>query len=1045
MKRNLRIVLMFALVVLMLGITMLVVSADPAPADTDYFQVTDATGAHVGYYETPAAAMAAVTADNYTVKLLKDIDLGKGLASGDALALGVSHVYTFDGNGHVMTFKELKTAARVNGMKITAGNVTLKGFTIKTSEAIKNLVYFTATETTASLTFENMTLEGGKIQILWDKNGNMTFKGAGNIVGKDNDATAASAISLKNNSKDGTLLIEGGQFIARSPLFEAAGATIDIRDGTFSNASGSSFFLMQDNNFVSAVKISGGTFTQTSGGSVFKYSGKGDSVGFAANGNAVINISGGRFTHYGTGNLFDISVQSVADKSTAGGTMFSVTANGGTTGYPVVKITDGGTATDTRLLNEDGTAATVKLPLFDGWPDEADWAPGAWKSSQVGMGIGTINSDIFYVNNSVVHLDISGGTYIGSPYTQSLIETAPQNATYIAEINITGGSFIGSRAWIRTYNASVWNIGGTSDFSKPAPQTFALDLGQYDMMNGVMMDVSPIMLHPGSGRTFKLDAASQGKATKNVLDENGNVVYETDADGNRVPKTETAKDGTVVSYNREAAGRLNITGGTFTVEKGGTCLVGAAGADIYITGGTFNIGCRGFRMRDDNMISYVYVSGGTFNGSGNYEMFYYSGSNGYKSESEQGVKYGQRGLLEITGGTFNTTGKCTAISYEAAFAKRPTVGDLYDGYIHISNGTFISNGVYLIHLTSGMAGELLISGGTFEGTAPRLIALAGYKGPFTITGGTFRLSALAAGATPSPTDAIIYIKTTSSTPVLNIQNGTFINDREGADRLILFDSKTATLNLIGGKFMTRYDAGSYVERHMNHNNMHVNPDLGTKETVEGVEYDVAMVYAPSNVNAPTMEADVTIRLNSDTPGIRFTSYMSVEKIAALRAAGATALAYGTLIAPREYLMQITDFTDVHGQLKAIAAAAGVAESKVFADVAASAGTEMDIDGNVTFRAALVNISDVNKGYGAISYVKVTSADGDAYYYSGFNVGSNLATLKTVVVRELLDVNDKSEIVDYGKYVYKYGSINDDGFSRFTQAEQNFMRRLVAGR
>ena len=61
------------------------------------------------------------------------------------------------------------------------------------------------------------------------------------------------------------------------------------------------------------------------------------------------------------------------------------------------------------------------------------------------------------------------------------------------------------------------------------------------------------------------------------------------------------------------------------------------------------------------------------------------------------------------------------------------------------------------------------------------------------------------------------------------------------------------------------------------------------------------------------------------------------------------------------------------------------------------------------------------------------------------MGSNLATLKTVVLRELFDVNDKSEIVDYGKYVYKYGSINDDGFSRFTQAEQNFMRRLVAGK
>ena len=1016
MKRNLRIVLLLALVVLMLGVTMLVAAAAPAPADTDYFQVTDATGAHVGYYETPAAAMAAVTADGYTVKLLKDIDLGKGKASGDALAIGANFTYTIDGDGHAMNFKEVKTPARVNGLRITAGRVTLKGFTIFTNQALKSIINFNAADAAASLTFENMTVEGGKTQILWDQAGNMTFKGTGNVIGKENDATAASAISIKNTSKNGKLLIEGGQFIAKSPLFEASGATIEIRGGTFSNASGSSFFLLSDNNFVSAVKITDGMFTLNRGGSVFKYSGKGDCVGFAANGNALINISGGLFLHYGAGNLFDLTAQAVTDKSADGGTMAAF-------GYPVVKINDGGTAEVTRLIQDDNNTpieatVTVKLPLFDGWPDQGDWAPGAWTSDKVGMGIGTINADVFYINNCAVHLDISGGTYIGSPYTNSLIETAPQNAANLAEVNITGGSFIGSRAWIRTYNASVWNVGGTSEFSDPAPKTFELDLGQYDQQQGKLTDVNPIMLQSYSGRTFKLDADAQGKAD--------------------------VKDGTVVSYNRATAGRLNITGGTFNVATGNPCWIYASGADVYISGGTFNIGCRGIQMNDTNMISYVYVSGGTFNASGNFELFYYSGSNGYKSESasEQSVKYAQRGLLEITGGTFNTSGKCTAIRYDAAFAKRATVGDLYDGYVHITGGTFRSEGIYLINLQSGMAGELLITDGTFEGTASRLISMAGYKGPFTIAGGTFRLSALAEGVTPSPTDAILYIKTTSSNPVLNIEDGTFINEREGSGRLILFDSKTATLNLLGGKFMTRYATGSYLERYMNHNNMPVNPDLGTKETIEGVEYNVATVHAPSNVNAPTMEADVTIRLNQDTPGIRFTSYMSQEKIAALRDAGATALSYGTLIAPREYLMQITDFTDVHGQLKAIAAAAGVAESKVFADVAAAAGTETDIDGNVTFRAALVNISDVNKGYGAISYVKVTFADGDVYYYSGFNVASNLATLKTVVLRELLDVNDKSEIVDYGKYVYKYGSINDDGFSRFTQAEQNFMRRLI---
>lgn len=983
MKRNIRVILLLALVVLMLGVTALVAAATE-PEETDFFEVLDASGAHVSYVATPANAISAA-ADNYTLKLLKDIDLSA------AVAFSADKTYTLDGNGHTVNFTGIAQPTRCNSLNVTKGKITLKNLTVKTThDNLKVLILFNA-PAPATLTLDGVTLEGGGIQIIDQNSGTLTFKGNDNVIGKNNKATAQTAIDVKAASSAGRIVVEGGQFIARSNLFKANGAFIEIQNGTFTNSDGSTTFVMDDANFVSAVKITNGTFTLSTGGLFFDYSGTGDCVGFAENGNATVNISGGVFTHLGTGNLFRIAAQSVADKSSSGGTMF-------TFGYPVVKISDGGTSNDTRL----GVEATVKLPLFDGWPDEEDWVQGRRMTGDPGLG--TIGAYVIELQNTVARLDISGGTYIGSPYTEGLIYTNGAAENGCEAVNITGGTFMGARAWLKINNSITVNIGGTSEFLKPSPSTYELNQAVFTTTQTV---ISPISLPNGGGRQFT-----------------------------------TNEDGVVTGYSRQLAAVLNITGGTFTIRPGeSTFWINAAGGDVNISGGTFNIGGRGIQMNDSTMISYVRVSGGTFNGSGTGELFYYDGK---PSSSNVG---NQHGLLEITGGTFTTRDKSTLLQYECAHEKRATVGDGADGYVHISGGTFRSDGIYLFYIRNSMAGELVISDGTFEGTAPRLVSLASFKGQITFSGGTWRLSALNEGQTVSSTDAIIYIRTTSSVPVLNITGGTYINDRAGAGRLILFDSQTATLNLLGGRFMTSQpDMTNYVERYMNHGNMPFHSALSDKETIDGVEYYIDTVHAPSNVNAPVLNADVTIRLNQDTPGIRFTSYMSKAKIDALTEAGATNISYGTIIAPYEYLRQITNYGDVIGQLKGIAAAAGLAESKVFADVAATeAGMTTDEEGNVTFRAALVGITDVNKGFGAISYVKVTIGGNEVYYYAGFNTGSGISSLKAVVLRELGDISDRAVVVGRGQYVYKYGSINDDGFSRFTQPEQNFMRRLVAGK
>ena len=1069
MKKNLRVVLLLALIVLMLGLCALAVSADPEPGDGDYFQVLDATGAHVGYYATPANAVAAVTADGYTVKLIKDVTLTANAN------FNANFTYTVDGDGHAINYTGVSKPARVTGLTFSAGNVTLKNFTLKTTHNdLKSLVNFT---NASSLTFEDMTLEGGGVQIVYGGAGNITFKGTGNVIGKNNNALATSAISIKNASAGGTMTIEGGQFLAGSTLFEASGATIIVKGGTFTKTT--NVFSMVDNTLVSAVKIEGGTFDFSAGGALFDYTGRGDCAGFHDIGDAVINVTGGTFIHAKRGNLYNITATTVVNSGREN-SMYAITSAGGTaTPYPVIRVSGGD---------------------VDGWPDEDEYQSGVKLTSQ-DVGIGTINDDIFCLNATPTKLYITGGTFKGSPFTYSLIEAKGSDSA--SEINITGGTFIGAQAWIRARNATVWNISGECVFKEPAVQTYKLDQIVYDF---AQTDVRPIWVTNESGRTYVLDAESQGKAEKTERDENGdpimvpqkdgdgnivyqvdgegnfiyetdddgNIVYETDkygniiyqkdenskqyvldANGNKIPvpkkipvMTESkikAKDGDVVGYGRSVAGQLNITGGTFTVEYGESpCMFSMAGADLNISGGTFNIGTRGFQMSDGTSISYVYISGGSFIGSGNGEIIYYAGSNGYNNEGDPGAKYGQRGLIEISGGYFESAEKSTAIWYESSHVKRSTVEGRYDGYVHITGGQFVSNGVYLVRLPNAASGEFLIEGGTFEGTASRFISLSGPKGYFGIKGGTFRLSPMSAGVEAGRTDALVYIKTSRVTTV-NIEGGTFINDREGASQLVLFDSRTALLNITGGTFLSRYEIANFLEREFNHGNMPCNTNILPKTTIEGVEYYTAIVHPASDVNAPELDIDVTIRLDAETPGIRFTSYMTKAKQTALLEAGATNLTYGTLIVPENYLLQITDFSgDVLGQLKAIAQAAGVAESKVYADVVADAGTTTDDDGNLTFRAALVGITDVNKAYGAISYVKAKINGQDVYYYSGINTASNIATLKTVIVRELGDVTDLVTEIGRGQYVYKYGSINDDGFSRFTKDEQNYMRRLAIG-
>jgi len=955
MKKNRRILLFAALIVLLLGLTALAASA------TDYYQVTNASGQHVGYYQTGADAVAAVTANGYTIKLLGNVNVTEGLT------FSGNYACTLNGNGYTINLTGIDKPSRVNGLTITNGQLTVKNLTLTTTHAdLRTLIAFNSASTAASLTLENTTVSGGKVQLLFNQNGTVLIKGGRNVF-RDNNIGALAVFSFKNNSKAGKLTIEGGEFSAASDMFDASGATIEVKGGTFT-LSDQNMFLMDDNDFVSAVNISGGTFNMR-GGSFVMYSGKGDCTGFAANGKAAVNISGGTVSYSGGGPLFKCTVPSVANKTSEGGTMYK---NGN---YPVISISGG---------------------TFNCWPDSAAWEP--LTRYQTGdAGIGCVG-DMFYLDSTPVRLNISGGVFIGSPYTYSLVETRPAGSSTPSYVNISGGTFTGTQCWMRTSNASVWTISGDCDFSKPGPQTYKLNLAED---KGDLTDLRMVWAHNGSGRSFTVD-----------------------------------ESGAVTGYDRSAAGVFNFNGGTFTVGLNENArLINAAGADFNVKGGTFTCcDLSGFQMSDGDMISYVRISGGTFNGIGSGEIINYGGN---KTTSG---KTNQHGLLEISGGTFNAGNSSTAVYCACSYGTRTTVGRNRDGYVTISGGTFTGGTTALLRLTNDCLPDITVSGGTFNSTSSHLVNTSSYKGEFCISGGTFRLMT-AEGKSAGRTDSIVYIKGTGD-PTLILAGGTFINDREGVERLVLVDTRPATVIITGGTYLSRYTLSYFVEHVLGHGNMPFKSSTVKRKTVDGTEYYAGIVYTASGDNAPRLETDVTVRVDPNTPGIRFTSCVSHDKIAALLSSGAMNITYGTLIAPQEYILQLTNCNDVHGQLRAMAQQAGVAESRVFADVVARDGVTTDAEGNVTFRAALVGIKNVSRGYGAVSYVKATVKGATVYYYSCVNLCSNVVTLKAAVAHELLDVSERVVEIGRGRYVYKYGSVNDDGYSRYTQEEQNRMRRMV---
>ena len=394
MKKHVRFCLFAALLVALLGVTVLCAAA------AGNYQVLNDADAEVGTYATLAEAKAVVR-DNYTIKLLDDTTETANTA------LNVNYTYTVDGDGHTIT-----NTGDVAFLTVSRGDVTFKDVTLdhKTTATDKHIFLISGSPT---LTLNGVTLLGGYRDFNLTSSGtpHVTVTGASDLGRGVGDRIA----HLGNASRSGCLTIENGTFTC-GPNYGivGSGAKIVVRGGTFTTDD-KPFFAQIDNMYVSPIVVEGGTFNVTGSGNAFQftYTSTSNTCGVPYNGhgtgNVVLNISGGTFNVSGSGNVIKTQITTIfykaADSGLTGNAQPAVVISGGTFAgadsaarYLIdadnvsVRIT-GGSFTNGRILgyNENIEPLLITGGSFD--TDISRYVPGRGASGITeSAGVYTVNS-----------------------------------------------------------------------------------------------------------------------------------------------------------------------------------------------------------------------------------------------------------------------------------------------------------------------------------------------------------------------------------------------------------------------------------------------------------------------------------------------------------------------------------------------------------------------------------------------------------------------------------------------------------------------------
>lgn len=705
MKKHFRIALLAVLTVLMVGLLALAVCA-AEPAETDFYEVLDAEGTHIGYKATLKDAVTGLQANGtYTIKLLKD-------ATEDSVAnLKVAGVtVTLDGNGH-------KIQMNKNFAVTKAVNLTIKNVTISAANADAKWLYVTQGAVGATITIESGTYSG----LMDNVSASVTIKG-GSFSASDvwlaiGAKASAATVTIENGEFNGKLTNDSAKLTIKGGVFRSSGTWKTV-DGSEAHNPLQEPLFQPNGTWLSISKVTFGVNVTIENGTFY---------GELVNDGAVLEISGGTFYAPGSwADVVDPVLNVVTDQR------YSTTRNWLTIGIGTVAPNpeEGQTALEDAL-------STIKNGTFYGCV-----CGGGGPVTILG---GTFSSSYATVRNAAAKnsengsfILIKGGTFTTTGDACILIFNFPSSKQAEAQpdkacVVIDGGKFIGA-------TGGVLDIQGTPYFTLMRDELKAK--GDY-----TLEEVRALIEEKCPGPFYSV-VINGGEMINENNGGNSNIFW-------------VRND----SWNC----KLIINDGTFTHRNGSRGGFNAAGATVIINGGEFSSDVKIVSAHDGDCCSPIVINGGTFTAlKSAYVLLLTSGvpnKNSYPlttilpelhgqalitggkfySEAKYCISFGDAAsfsdrILTITGGEFSSGG-------DAVIRVRPkTEGDVLPT-LNIKGGVFRllkgdSTDAALIYDKDNATFNLIIEGGTFiderKGNKAIISTISsGTTCNLTVTGGIF--------------------------------------------------------------------------------------------------------------------------------------------------------------------------------------------------------------------------------------------------------------------------------------------------------------------
>ena len=917
------------------------------------------------YYATLEDAVGEVVA-NGTITLLANY-------TATAPKLDSAVTYTIDGAGFTMTFTPADydytgESACPALIYICAGKITIKNVTLAMAAGVdsaKALIYIQNTVSTTpadvTLTLEDviseakteygiwlhqyscLTVKGEKTAIMGGTKGLIRVQaGAGAATVNVEAGTFGSYLTDTSVSGgDGNYMIvlkgTGSVLNLTGGSFESSGGIVYVNAAATANIGGTATLVTDNKNYTGVVKLAtAGSTLNISGEAYFelKSTGKGYALTSGNLKNLTVNISGNPTIKNGTAS-------------------HSLCMYGGDASAPAKLTISGGTFYSNK---------NYPIALYS--PTNVTLTGGRFENASQELGAFVIKA------NATYNFSVQGGIEFASS-KQALIHF---NSAQTATINFTnlddqpfdlgvGGIFI-------TTSTPTVTLKGGSFVSKDRDYVYHLKSGANltveDMT--VVHSGNKTMFYANSGANNSVITVKSGSYTAGRL----MYSYSNHADGKRV-QTYNFEGGTFTSNATSGlhfihvpchGTTVNISGGEFYANAKNASLIGLnSGGDfeitngiktINITGGKFDGGQQWFFANSGVKLT---ISNATFTDVNNTLTGY-----GAIRIRTNGSIEGEVSTVEINSGSFTTNeNSSVAIFY------------LEEHDVTINGGTFTANRIaalYKHNETNEVAFNLTFNGGLYYVRGDKALVStscygsSGASDVVTFNGGTFVIagenSALIYGA-DSDFGAInlerVTLYTTSKTPVLY---GMLANN---ALFTYVAGSKQVTANGVGkyaGTVYNVYTMGAATDESLDVSN--------SDQTLEG--------------------ASIWVSSNATVTGIRFYTVLSAEAQETIASLEGSELAFGTIIAPADYVAVAGAFT-----IEALEKLS-VSGEKYVKIPAKYAIRDENGDGiPEAYSAALVNIKEKNftRGFAAISYVEV---DGEIYY-GAYDFEKNVRSIRDV--------------------------------------------------